>query len=256
MKIFDSHTHLNDDQLWSSHEFYMNHAEKLGVVKTMQVGSNLDFNKKAIELSERFDGAFAAIGWHPSDVNEFDAQSEKWLINNLKNEKVKAIGEIGLDYYMSIDNKELQKSVFTRQLDIAVNYKMPIIIHTREALEDTYDILANSNINDSKVVIHNFNSNVEWLAKFLDLGCYASFSGVASFKKTKEVHEAVRKIPLDRIMLETDAPYLTPEPLRGSINEPAYALYVLEALARYIDVNPEKLAKITYDNTCAFYGIK
>lgn len=255
MKIFDSHTHLNDEAFWGNEEQYLKHAQKLGVVATAQVGSNTLLNERAIKLAEKYSNTYAIVGWHPEDAKDFHEAERTKLMQQLQHPRVVALGEIGLDYHWDTSPQKVQRKVFEEQIEIAMENKLPIAIHNREATEDTYAILKNvgKNING---VMHSFNGNEEWMEKFLDLGMNISFSGVASFKKTKDVHEAVRQVPLDRIMVETDAPYLAPEPLRGKQNEPAYALYVLEALARHRDMDPDVLAQATYNNTCKLYGIE
>lgn len=256
MEIFDSHTHLNDEAFWGAEQSYIKHAKKLGVTTMAQVGSNTILNQRAIQLAEKYPNTYAVIGWHPEDSKDFHDNEREQLLNDLKNEKVVAIGEIGLDYHWDTSPQKVQRRVFEEQLEIANTLKMPVAIHNRDAMEDTYDILKSSNIKEFGGVMHSFNGSVEWLEKFLALGMNISYSGVASFKKTKELHESVRQTPLDRIMVETDAPYLAPEPLRGQQNEPAYALYVLEALARHRDMNPVDLADATYQNACRLYRIK
>ena len=256
MNIFDSHTHLNDDAFWGQEDAYYNHAKKLGVTYLAQVGSNTVLNERAIALAEKYDHMYAIVGWHPEDSKNYDEAAEEKLIEQLNHPKVVALGEIGLDYHWDSSPKKVQQKVFAKQIQIAAEHNLPISIHTREALEDTYDILKNAGLPTIKGVLHSFSGDVDWMDKFLALGLNISFSGVASFKKTKDIHEAVKQVPLDRIMVETDAPYLSPEPLRGQQNEPAYALYVLEALARFKDMNPATLAKYTFENTCKLYGIK
>lgn len=255
MKIFDSHTHLNDEAFWGNEKQYIDHARKLGVVATAQVGSNTVLNTRAIELAEKYPDTYAIVGWHPEDAKDFGAEQKRQLIEQLGHPKVVALGEIGLDYHWDTSPQKTQRQVFEDQIQIAISQNLPIAIHNRDAMEDTYAILKNVGTK-IKGVMHSFNGDPEWMEKFLDLGLNISFSGVASFKKTKEIHEAVRQVPLDRIMVETDAPYLAPEPLRGKQNEPAFALYVLEALARHRDMDPNELTDATFKNTCELYGIK
>lgn len=256
MKIFDSHTHLNDEAFWGNEQTYLDHARKLGVKATAQVGSNTVLNQRALELAEKYPHTYAIVGWHPEDAKDFHESERATLLEQLKNPKVVALGEIGLDYHWDTSPQKTQRRVFAEQTQIAQERNLPIAIHNRDAMEDTYEILKNASTHPIKGVMHSFNGDVAWMEKFLELGLNISFSGVASFKKTKEVHEAVRQVPLDRVMVETDAPYLAPEPLRGKQNEPAYALYVLEALARHRDMDPDELAKATFENTCKLYGIE
>lgn len=256
MKIFDSHTHLNDEHLYPEADKYFKHAQNLGVVKIANVGSNQKLNDLSLELSAKYADMYSIIGWHPEDSIYYHEEQEKLLIEQLQSPKVVALGEIGLDYYQTTSPREVQKRVFKRQIDIAKQLHLPISVHNREAFEDTYAILKEMHIADIRGVMHSFNGDPEWLKKFLDLGMLVSYSGVASFKKTHDVHDAVRNTPFDSMMVETDAPYLSPEPLRGKQNEPAYSLYTVEALARICDVNPDVIAAHTYDNTMRLFGIE
>ncbi|WP_283679313.1 TatD family hydrolase [Lentilactobacillus sp. Marseille-Q4993] len=256
MKIFDSHTHLNDDHLYPEAEQYFAHAQKLGVKKIANVGSNMKLNELALDLAHSHDDMYAIIGWHPEDAIYFKAEEENWLRNHLNDDKVIAIGEIGLDYYQTASPRSVQKDVFRRQLEIAKEFNLPVSIHNRDAFEDTYEILKEVDISAISGVMHSFNGDPEWLKKFIDLGMYVSYSGVASFKKTHEVHDSVRQTPIDRMLVETDAPYLAPEPYRGKQNEPGYTLYTVEALARLRDVDPDEIAAHTYQNTLRLFGLE
>lgn len=256
MQIFDSHTHLNDSFFANQVDQYLKHADKLGVKYVANVGSNLEMNQAAIDLAEKYDNCYAIVGWHPEDAIDFNQFNKELLINQIKHPKVVALGEIGLDYHQDTTPKNVQENVFREQIRIAKSLNMPISVHNREAFEDTYRILKEEKIEEVGGIIHSFNGDTEWLNKFLNLNMYVSYSGVATFKKTKEVHEAVRNTPLDKILVETDAPYLAPEPLRGKDNEPAFTLYTLEAIARYKDMNPVELAQITLENTKKIFRIK
>ncbi|MBV0929631.1 TatD family hydrolase [Lentilactobacillus sp. IMAU92037] len=256
MKIFDSHTHLNDETLYPEAAKYFKHAQNLGVVKLANVGSNQALNDRSLELAAHYPDMYSIIGWHPEDSIYYHEEQEKLLIEQLQSPKVVALGEIGLDYHQTTSPRHIQKEVFKHQIDIAKQLHLPISVHNRDAFEDTYDILKEMDVSDIRGVMHSFNGDSEWLKKFLDLGMLVSYSGVASFKKTKEIHEAVRQTPFDSMLVETDAPYLAPEPLRGKQNEPAYTLYTVEAIARFCDVNPEAIAAHTYENTLKLFGIE
>lgn len=253
MKIFDSHTHLNDDAFRDNVDAYIEHAHRLGVDKMAIVGSNTEMNQEAIELAHKYDNLYAIVGWHPEDSLKYDDEQEAILKEQLKDDKVVALGEIGLDYFQSVAPKKCQFHVFRRQIRLAKAMNMPISVHNREAFEDTYKILSEEGVHNG--IIHSFNGDPEWLKKFINLGMYVSYSGVASFKKTHEIHDAVRQTPIDRMLVETDAPYLSPEPLRGHQNEPAYTLYTVEAVARFRDTTPDKIADATYNNAMRIFGL-
>lgn len=254
MRIFDSHTHLNDDAFRDNVEDYIAHAARLGVTKMAIVGSNHEMNKEAIELAHKYDNLYAIVGWHPEDALNYNDEEEALLKEQLKDDKVVALGEIGLDYFQSTSTKKAQFNVFKRQIKIAQEMNMPISVHNRDAFEDTYTILKECHVNNG--IIHSFNGDVDWLKKFMDLGMYVSYSGVSTFKKTKEVHEAAAQTPKDRMLVETDAPYLAPEPLRGHQNEPGYTLYTVEAIARFRDTTPDKIAEMTYQNALRVFGLE
>ncbi|MBW1604808.1 TatD family hydrolase [Lactobacillus sp. Sy-1] len=256
MKIFDSHTHLNDAILYPDAKQYIEHAQKLGVVKMAIVGSDQHLNRLAIDLAHQYDNLYAIIGYHPEEANSFDDAVEAELIEQLKDPKVVAVGEIGLDYHQNVVKQSTQKRVFKRQIEIAKDENLPISVHNRDAFEDTYDIIKSTDVSNTHGIVHSFNGDAEWARKFIELGMLVSFSGVASFKKTKEVHEAAAEAPLDRILVETDAPYLAPEPYRGKQNEPGYTLYTVEAIARYRDTTPDVIADATYQNTLRLFGIE
>ena len=256
MKIFDSHTHLNDDHLYPQAGEYFKHANKLGVVKLCNVGSNEKLNWLSLDLAHKYHNMYSIIGWHPEDSIYYNDAQEKVLIKQLEEEPVVAVGEIGLDYYQTTSPRHIQKKVFRRQIQIAKDFHLPISVHNQDAFEDTYTILKEEGVSDIRGVMHSFNGDPEWLKKFLDLGMYVSYSGVASFKKTREVHASVRQTPLDSMLVETDAPYLAPEPLRGTQNEPANTLYTVEAVARFRDTNPDEIAQHTYNNALKLFGIE
>ncbi|GAA6113494.1 TatD family hydrolase [Apilactobacillus apinorum] len=254
MQIFDSHTHLNDDAFRDNVQAYIDHAAKLGVTKMAIVGSNRAMNEEAIQLAHQYDNLYAIVGFHPEEALNYNDEEEVILHQQLADEKVIGLGEIGLDYYQDQAPKAAQFNVFKRQIKIAQEMNLPISVHNRDAFEDTYAILKECGVNNG--IIHSFNGDAEWLNKFIDLGMYVSYSGVASFKKTKEIHDAVEKTPSDKMLVETDAPYLAPEPLRGHQNEPGFTLYTVEAVARFRDTTPDKIAEMTYQNALRIFGLE
>lgn len=178
------------------------------------------------------------------------------LIEQVQHPKVVALGEIGLDYHWDTSPQDVQRQVFARQVAIAKEMQLPISVHNRDAFEDTYKILKAADIRDTGGVMHSFNGDPEWLKRFLDLGMHISYSGVASFKNAREVHESVKQTPLTQMLVETDAPYLTPEPYRGKQNEPGYTRYVVEAIAKLRETTPEIIAAQTYQNAEEFFKIE
>lgn len=255
MKLFDAHTHLNDEPFWEQESYYVDHAKSLDVTKMACVGQDLKMNQRAIELSQEFDNVYAIVGFSPDEAKNYDDKKEIELIKQLKLPKTVALGEIGLDYYWDESPRDVQRVVFAKQIKVAHSLKMPVNIHTRDAFEDCYEILKNSNL-EYGAILHSFNGNSYWLKKFLDLGVYVSYSGVVSFTKATDVHESAKLTPLDRMLVETDAPYLTPKPYRGRQNEPGYVRYVAQAIAELKGISLDEVADNTYENTMRVYGIK
>ncbi len=255
MELIDNHTHLQDEPFRGKEEFYLERAQKLGVTKMICAGQDPDFNERAIDLSQRFEPVYAMVGYCPDVAQEYDQAAEDKLIEQLQIPGVVAMGEIGLDYYWDEAPRSVQRAVFARQLEVAHELKMPVDIHTRDAFADCYQILKDSNL-EYGAVLHSFNGNPEWLEKFMDLNVNFSYSGVVSFTKAKEVHEAVKKTPLERLLIETDAPFLTPKPYRGRQNEPGNVYYVARAIAELKQVPLTEVAEATYANTMRVYGLK
>jgi len=253
MKIFDTHTHLNDPAFAGNTQQYIDNAKELDVDEMAIIGSNEEFNIEAIRLAQNYKELHAVVGWHPEFAKEYN---EEQLVNQIQLPEVVAIGEIGLDYHWEEDpDPKIQQKVLIQQLDIAQQYKMPVSIHCRDAFDDMYSILKNHDMSKSGIIMHSFNGNLDWLNKFLDLGLWISYSGVVSFKNAPEVHESAKNTPLDRLLVETDAPYLTPEPYRGHTNQPAYTRYVVDAIAKYKDIAPDEIAEHTFNNAHQVYNL-
>jgi len=253
MKIFDTHTHLNDPAFAGNTQQYIDNAKELDVDEMAIIGSNEEFNIEAIRLAQNYKELHAVVGWHPEFAKEYN---EEQLVNQIQLPEVVAIGEICLDYHWEEDpDPKIRQKVLIQQLDIAQQYKMPVSIHCRDAFDDMYSILKNHDMSKSGIIMHSFNGNLDWLNKFLDLGLWISYSGVVSFKNAPEVHESAKNTPLDRLLVETDAPYLTPEPYRGHTNQPAYTRYVVDAIAKYKDIAPDEIAEHTFNNAHQVYNL-
>lgn len=255
MKLIDNHTHLNDEPFRGKEAYYLERAKALGVEKIICAGQDPDFNKRAIDLAHHYSNVYAMVGYCPDVAKDYDQAAEDKLIKQLQDKRVVALGEVGLDYYWDESPREKQREVFAKQIEIAHELKMPVDIHTRDAFPDCYDILKHSNL-EYGAILHSFNGGIDWLNKFLDLNVNFSYSGVVSFTKATEVHESAKAVPLDRLLIETDAPYLTPKPYRGKQNEPGYVRYVAEAIAKLKGISLTELAKATYENTVRIYGLK
>jgi TatD DNase family protein len=246
--IFDSHTHLNAEQFNEDIPETIERAKELGVTEMAVVGFDTPTIEKSLELSQQYKEIQSIIGWHPTEAGSYTPEIEKRLQQLLTTPKVVALGEIGLDYYWMEDPKEVQDRVFRRQIAIAKEMNLPISIHTRDAMEDTYKILKEEDIRDIGGIMHSFSGDPEWMKKFLDMGMHISLSGVVTFKKALEVQAVAQAVPIDRLLVETDAPYLAPVPYRGKRNEPGYTRYVAEKIAELRDVPFEEVAKQTTEN--------
>lgn len=256
IELFDSHTHLNDRPFANQEADYVQRAAVLGVNKMAIVGSNTELNQGAITLAHRFKSLYAIIGWHPEDAKDYTPAAAAKLREQLSTEdKVVAIGEIGLDYHWNTTPKDVQKRVFAEQLALAKSLHYPVSIHTRDALADTYQLLKAAALPAGQIIMHSFNAPPEWVGKYLDLGAYLSFSGVITFKNTAYLRESLKQVPLDRLLVETDAPYLTPVPHRGQQNQPGFARYVAAGIAQTLQLPLETIADKTYQNACRVFNL-
>lgn len=255
IKIFDTHTHLNVENFEGKIDEEINLASELGVTKMNVVGFDQDTISKSLELSSQYAQVYSTIGWHPTEAGSYDDNIESMIISHLENPKVIALGEIGLDYYWMEDPKDIQIEVFKRQIELSKEYNLPFVVHTRDALEDTYEVIKESGVGPFGGIMHSFSGSLEMAQKFIDLGMMISFSGVVTFKKALDVQEAARELPLDKILVETDAPYLAPVPKRGRENKTAYTRYVVEKIAELRGITVEEVAEATYQNAVRIFRL-
>ncbi|MGX7132197.1 TatD family hydrolase [Enterococcus songbeiensis] len=253
--IFDSHTHLNAEQFNEDIPETIQRAKELGVSEMAVVGFDTPTIEKSLALSKKYPFIYSIIGWHPTEAGSYSKEIEEDLQQKLTLPKVVALGEIGLDYHWMEDPKEVQDKVFRRQIAIAKEMNLPISIHMREAIEDTYQILKEEDVRDIGGIMHSYSGDAEWAKRFLELGMHLSFSGVVTFKKATDVQEAAQIVPLDKLLVETDAPYLAPVPYRGKRNEPGYTRYVVEKIAELRGVPFEELANQTRGNAHRLFRI-
>ena len=253
--IFDSHAHYDDEAFDKDRDCLLSTLEEQGVGCIVNVGASFQGAKDSVELSMRYPHVYAAVGVHPDHVGELDEVKMQHLREMCTMEKTVAVGEIGLDYYWMEDPKEVQEKVFRRQIAIAREMNIPFSVHTREALEDTYRILKDEKISDIGGIMHSFSGDYEWAKRFLDLGMHISFSGVVTFKKALDVQEAATNVPIERLLVETDAPYLAPVPFRGKRNEPGYTRYTVEKIAELRNLLTEEVAAQTWSNAHRLFGL-
>lgn len=253
--IFDTHTHLNSSEFSGREKEIIAQAHTLGVNRMNIVGVDRKTNDWAMKLATEFEECYATIGWHPDECGSFDQEAEQYLLQNLKSEKVLAIGEIGLDYHWMVESKELQEKSFRRQIQISKEANVPFVVHTRDALEDTYEIIKSEGVGPRGGIMHSFSGTYEEAKKFMSLGLLISFSGVVTFKKALDVQEAALKLPLDKILVETDAPYLAPMPYRGKENQPGYTRYTAEKIAELRNITLKEVAEQTNANAMRIFGL-
>lgn len=244
--IIDSHAHYDDEAFEEDRDNLLESMQSNGIEKIINVGANIKGSRTSIALSEQYPFIYAAVGVHPSDTEELDEEKMAWLKEVSKKEKVVAIGEIGLDYYWPEPDREIQKKWFIRQMELAQEVNLPVIIHSRDAAQDTIEILKQFPANG---VIHCYSYTKESAKEFLKMGYYFGIGGVLTFKNAKKLKEAVMEIPMDRILLETDSPYLAPEPNRGKRNSSLNIPYVVKELAQLKGITEEEVINITTENT-------
>jgi TatD DNase family protein len=256
MILIDSHCHLTSEPLASEVGAVIERAVAAGVTRMITVGVDAGDNAAAIRLAEQHAGVYAAVGIHPHEAAKATADDVARLAELYAHPRVVAAGEIGLDYHYEFSDRATQKRVFAEQLELARRAGMPVVIHSRKAFEDTVAILRECQCADTPVVFHCFGGSAEQFAVLDRFGWRASFTGSVTFKNARPLQELVRHYPGDRIMLETDAPYLTPEPIRRvKPNEPGYLTHVAEFLARLRGVSIDELAAQTAANTEAFFNL-
>ncbi|MBE5819754.1 MAG: TatD family deoxyribonuclease [Clostridiales bacterium] len=255
MEFFDSHAHYNDEKFNCDRESLIEQIYKEGITNIMNVGYNLISSKKAIEIASKYDFMIASVGISPNDIDDMEIEELDKIKELAQHEKVKAIGEIGLDYYWNKENKEKQQEFFIKQIEIANELDLPIIIHTREAVSDTLDILKNKVLVNKKGIFHCCPLNIELIKEALKLDFYISFAGPVTFKNSKNAQEVVEKVPLEKLLIETDAPYLSPEPVRGTRNDSRNVKYTAKKIAEIKGITLEEVAKQTYLNTKKIFNI-
>ena len=255
--IFDTHCHLNDEKLLQNVDEIIENARKVGVNRFLVVGWDKESSLTAIKLAEQYDGVYAAIGFHPEniyDVTEEDFQETMKYINH---PKVVAVGEIGLDYHWTKDpiKRELQKEWFIKQIDFANEHHKPISIHNREAFLDCLAILKEHKPLYSGVM-HCYSGSVGLLKDVLDLGLYIGLDGPLTFLNAKTPKEVCEVVPLERLLVETDCPYLSPHPLRGTINEPKNIVLILDEVTRLKGLSKKHILDVTYNNANKLFGLE
>lgn len=254
--IVDSHAHYDDEAFEEDREYLLQNLQQNEIECIINIGANVERSRKSIILSETYQHVYATVGVHPDDVGELNNKKFEELTELSFREKVVAIGEIGLDYSREEVDKDLQKKWFYAQLDLAKERKLPIVVHSRDAAKDTIDILKGEHGQEQRGIIHCYSYSVETAREFLKMGYYFGIGGVVTFKNAAKLKEAVKEIPLEHIVLETDCPYLAPTPFRGKRNDSRFLTYIAEEIAMLKGISVEAVIAATTQNTKTIYQIK
>ena len=260
MEFFDSHSHYNDEKFNEDREQLIQDTYKDGITKFVCAGYNIQSSLDSLEISKKYDFIYSICGISPNDIPQ--SEQELWksideiaqIVKQNNDKKLVAIGEIGLDYYWNKDNKELQKQAFIKQIELANELELPIVIHSRDASVDTIEILKTNSVH-KKGIFHCCQLNQEMIRQALELGFYISFAGPITFKNAKNADDCVKMVPMNKILIETDSLYLSPEPYRGKINDSRNVKYVAQKIADIKGLALEEVAKITYENTMKIFEI-
>lgn len=279
--IFETHAHYDDEAFDGDREQLLRSLPQKGIARVINVGASLETTKSTLALAENYDFMYAAVGVHPSDIADLNEETYAWLKEQTAHPKTVAVGEIGLDYYWDKEPEvqEAQQEWFQRQLVLAKESRLPVIIHSRDAAEDTMRIIKEAGSWETKAshmseeetkvphtseeeaetvcgVIHCYSYSPEQAKEYVKLGYYIGVGGVVTFKNAKKLTETVRQIPLERILLETDSPYMAPEPHRGTRNDSSYLPYVAAKIAELKGVTAQEVRRVTWENACRLFGVE
>lgn len=260
MEFFDSHSHYNDEKFNEDREKIIKDTFESGITKFVCAGYNIPSSLFSLELSKKYEYIYSICGISPNDIPQ--SEQELWksideiiqIVKEKNSKKLVAIGEIGLDYYWNKENSDLQKQAFIKQIELANEMKLPIVIHSRDASVDTIDIIRNHRVKKAGI-FHCCQLNQELVRQALELGYYISFAGPITFKNSKNAPDVVKIVPIDRILIETDSPYLAPEPNRGKRNDCRNVKYVAQKIADIKEISLEEVAKKTYENAMRIFEI-
>ena len=251
---FDTHAHYDDERFDSDRHTLLAAFPNEGVELVLNPGCDGESSAKAVEYAETYPHVYAAVGWHPHEAESFSEESCELIRRWCKNPRVRAIGEIGLDYYYDFSPRERQREVFRRQMELARELNMPVIIHDRDAHGECMEIIRS--FPDVKGVFHCYSGSAEMARQILDMGWYLSFTGAITFKNARKALETIEICPMDKIMIETDSPYLAPVPHRGKRNDSRELCYVVEKIAEIKGISAEEVARVSMENGKRFFGIE
>ena len=253
--IFDTHAHYDDEAFDEDREELLVSLQSHGIEAVTNVGASIKTSENTIKLTEKYSYIYGAIGVHPNETGELNDEKLNWLKENASRNKIVAIGEIGLDYYWEEPDHETQKAWFVRQLNLAKEVKLPVIIHSRDAAKDTLDIMKAEHSQDVGGLIHCFSYGKEMAREYLKMGFYLGIGGVLTFKNARKLKEVVEYMPLDQLVLETDCPYLAPVPNRGKRNSSLNLSYVIDEISTIKGISRDEIIEVTNRNAKKLYGL-
>lgn len=260
MNFIDSHCHIDGESFDSDRDEVVRRARDAGVVAMLNIGTGNPHDgeiARAVEVAEMYENVFASVGVHPHDAKLYDDKAEETLVNLTKSAKVIAWGEIGLDYYYDHSPRDVQRDVFIRQIRTAKKLGLPIIIHSRDADDETVEILkAECSYDNFRGIMHCFGGTAAMASELMEIGFMISFAGNVTFKKADNLRDAARVVPLEKLLIETDCPFLTPSPFRGKRNEPSFVVHTAQFLADFYEIELETLAQQTTANFQSFFNLK
>ena len=255
MELFDSHCHLEDERFQGEVQDVLGRMAEVGVTRCILASSDMPTGEKIVALADANPQIYGMVGFHPHEASQFRESDLEQMSRWLKHPKIVGVGEIGLDYYYDHSPREVQRQVLERQLDFALVENVPVAFHIRDAHGDTLDMLSHRKNRLPQGVLHCFSGSLECARQYLDMGFYLSFAGPVTFKNAAKLQEVAKFCPVDRLLVETDSPYLTPVPLRGQRNEPANVRYVAQMVAELKGMDPAELSRKAFENTCRLYRI-
>ncbi|HIX72414.1 MAG TPA: TatD family hydrolase [Candidatus Anaerobutyricum stercoripullorum] len=254
--IFDSHAHYDDKQFDEDREQVLTHLKDVGVERVVNISNGWDDMLRMLDMIGRYPFMYGTVGIHPCKVSDLNEERMERLREFCHRDKIVAVGEIGLDYYWMSDPKEVQREWFIRQLHLAKEENLPVVIHSRDASQETFDIMKAEHAGTTGGVIHCYSGSYEMAKEYVKLGYYLGIGGVVTFKNSKVLKKVAAEIPLESIVVETDCPYLAPMPHRGTRNSSAYLPLVIEEIANLRGISTEEVEQVTYENACRLYHIQ
>ena len=255
MNLFDSHCHLEDERFAEDRAEVMARMEDAGVRRCILAGSDMETSEQIVKMASEYPDVYGVVGIHPHDAKTWTDDCAPRIAEWVRQERIVGVGEIGLDYYYDHSPRDVQKEVFEKQLLLARELNVPAVFHVRDAHGDVLDILRKNRAQLPAGVVHCYSGSVESSREYLDMGFYISFAGPITFKNANKLLDVAKYVPLDRILVETDSPYLAPVPMRGRRNEPAYVQYVAQCIAQLRGISDEEMAQAAFNNTCRLFGI-